>query len=708
MTEEKIFERCGQALKLLEDDKELEANGVVIRLLDELQKDGTDEYPPLLSFLVSRLGLFPYLHGDIPWRESLVKALFTEQVGDRAVTLHREQSSVLKKLLSGESLVVSAPTSFGKSFIIDLYIARKHPKTVLIIVPTIALMDETRRRLTRRFSSDYKIVTNEGENVSERVIFIFPQERALLWKSRIHSIDLLVIDEFYKSSPAYEKDRSIPLMQAIIAFKRISKQCYFLAPNIDILDENLFTQGMSFLPIKTPTVVLDYKDYAESIGKDKAKKLETFEQILSQTDKSKSLVYVSSYPEMGKVLELVYKHQNTMVHPSTARRSVLGMFASWLRLNYNDLWAFPVYIEKGVGMHNGRMHRPLAQIQLQLFEEEKSFHYIVATSSIIEGVNTQAENVIVWSNKSGNTNLNEFSFRNICGRAGRMFRYFVGNVYILERPKSNNHEQILNIEIPKQQLLQFDDEESVAYVEESRTEEKKAARDAVVAQIGFPIYKAICIDGKLRYIKLDKAVSFINTIKHRRSLLEKIRFISELNPLYLRSSLKWLLCVTGVRVFININLTIEAAIVRFIKIMKNQWDEPFKMLLSEYIGPGLVTVEDYFHLERIMTYDLPALLTDVSLILKSAFPDSGIDLQPLIKHLASAFLPANVFQLEEYGLPRMLSQRIHQSGVLDMTQDVPINRLICQFKDVGYDNIVKQAKLEGFDLYILSYFFAGI
>jgi reverse gyrase len=49
--------------------------------------------------------------------------------------------------MSGKNLAIIAPTSFGKSFIIDAFIALKQPKNTAIIVPTIALTDETRRRL---------------------------------------------------------------------------------------------------------------------------------------------------------------------------------------------------------------------------------------------------------------------------------------------------------------------------------------------------------------------------------------------------------------------------------------------------------------------------------------------------------------------------------------------------------------------------------
>ena len=101
-------------------------------------------------------------------------------IGQEApVTLHSEQSLVLKHLLDGTNLAVSAPTSFGKSLIIDAYIAIQKPTNVLILVPTIALTDETRRRFSKKFSAEYKIVTTSDVELGEKNILIFPQERAI-------------------------------------------------------------------------------------------------------------------------------------------------------------------------------------------------------------------------------------------------------------------------------------------------------------------------------------------------------------------------------------------------------------------------------------------------------------------------------------------------------------------------------------------------
>ncbi|EMK6706315.1 DEAD/DEAH box helicase, partial [Vibrio cholerae] len=157
---------------------------------------------------------------------------FKVDVGERdRLALHREQSAILKKLIEGKNLAVSAPTSFGKSFVIDAFIALKRPKNVVIIVPTIALTDETRRRLHKKFGANYKIITTSEAKLSDANIFIFPQERAIHYAEQLDEIDILIVDEFYKASSAFDKDRSPSLINAILKLGSKAKQKYFLAPN---------------------------------------------------------------------------------------------------------------------------------------------------------------------------------------------------------------------------------------------------------------------------------------------------------------------------------------------------------------------------------------------------------------------------------------------------------------------------------------------
>lgn len=193
-----VFETCYEINDLLESGKERAARDVLIQLLAHMS-EAAMPYPAVLNHLIRRTGLYPYLQLEgASWDERYVHSAFAVDIGNQKATLHREQSLVLRKLLDGTDVAVSAPTSFGKSFIIDAYIAANRPTTVVILVPTIALMDETRRRIYRKFGVDYNIVTAPEARLADKNIFILPQERIFGYLPFIESIDLLVVDEFYK------------------------------------------------------------------------------------------------------------------------------------------------------------------------------------------------------------------------------------------------------------------------------------------------------------------------------------------------------------------------------------------------------------------------------------------------------------------------------------------------------------------------------
>lgn len=157
---ETIFEACHSINDLLSCNKEKDARDELIKLLD-YHETNEIPYSPLVNHLIRETGLYPYLQLETAdWQEKFVHEVFKVDTGEKELlTLHREQSTLLKKLINGESIAVSAPTSFGKSFVVDAYISINKPSNVVIIVPTIALTDETRRRLYKKFANEYKIIT---------------------------------------------------------------------------------------------------------------------------------------------------------------------------------------------------------------------------------------------------------------------------------------------------------------------------------------------------------------------------------------------------------------------------------------------------------------------------------------------------------------------------------------------------------------------
>jgi hypothetical protein len=102
-----------------------------------------------------------------------------------------------------------------------------------MVVPTIALIDETRRRTLRNLERRYQIISQRGQKRANGTptIYVLTQER-LLDRDDIEEIDLLFVDEFYKLDPNRDDDRADALNVAL--YKNIPKsaQIFMAGPHI--------------------------------------------------------------------------------------------------------------------------------------------------------------------------------------------------------------------------------------------------------------------------------------------------------------------------------------------------------------------------------------------------------------------------------------------------------------------------------------------
>lgn len=265
---------------------------------------------------------------------------------------------------------------------------------------------------------------------------------------------MLIVDEFYKVSSMFDDERSSSLLSAIIELGKISRQKYYLAPNIHKIADNVFTQGMQFMRLVDFKTVITksakiYERLKNGENRDEFKK--RYLVNILQKNKSKTLIYAGSYGNINKVADIL---ANSLTPKKT---TLLKDFNDWLKINYGQDFSLCKLCERGVGVHNGKMHRSLSQIQIKLFEVDNGLDTVISTSSIIEGVNTQAEQVIVWSNKNGSNKFDYFTYRNIIGRAGRMFKYFIGKVYLLEEPPAQE-DTTLKIDFPEEVVEALDSE----------------------------------------------------------------------------------------------------------------------------------------------------------------------------------------------------------------------------------------------------------
>jgi hypothetical protein len=398
---------------------------LVIRALEK--KDTLDkEYQNILDELAMQVGLYPYVVNaleKLSLRSAFLHASHRAEgvMGD--FVLHSAQARVLRKLLAGESIILSAPTSFGKSLLIDLTISASDFTNIVLIVPTLALVEETRRRMSR-FVDRYSIITSTKQSHGEKNIFVCTQERFLAMEHEIPEIDFFAIDEFYKLSISNDGGRATQLNQALLKLTNSGAQFYMLGPSIraipDIVKEKL---DCAFLIEDFETVAIELHLVSKKPNREEAL------ANLLDTLEGQTMIYCQSPASTRKVLKRYL--ENRSIELSQDEEIIEA--ARWTAEHYHDEWLVSIALQHGIGIHHGRLPRSLGRFMVRAFEEGK-LKVLLCTSTLIEGVNTAAKNVIVYDNKLDKKSLDFFTFNNIRGRSGRMFRHFIGHVYVFETP----------------------------------------------------------------------------------------------------------------------------------------------------------------------------------------------------------------------------------------------------------------------------------
>ncbi|RMG19903.1 MAG: DEAD/DEAH box helicase [Methanobacteriota archaeon] len=440
-----------QQISIYVNDPENEGLGreLLLRALDK--RECFSGYEDILNALVRQVGLFPYLEeDDLPFRDVVAYEFHKPEFSDDDMVFHRVQAEIYRRLMDGENVILSAPTSFGKSKIIDALIASQKFQNIAIIVPTIALIDETRKRLSI-FKDRYKVVTQVSQECGARNIFVFTAERFNAY-SEIPHIDFFVIDEFYKiGSLSEDETRTIALNQAFYNLWKGGGQFYLLGPNIKNVPPDLQSEyrcvfyQTDYSTVVSETIpVGDYSDDMERL-------ISLAEDIDDQT-----LIYCQSPNRVNKVAR-------SLMEAGVAGHGYrFDEVADWVSDNYHPEWVYQNALKSGIGIHHGKLPRSLAQYTVKSFNEGK-IKFLICTSTLIEGVNTSAKNVIIFDKKVGPKAFDFFTFNNIRGRSGRMFRHFIGKVYLFHNPP---HDELPFVdfpvltqkeEVPESLLLQIDE-----------------------------------------------------------------------------------------------------------------------------------------------------------------------------------------------------------------------------------------------------------
>lgn len=459
-------------------------------LLFLANKAGIPHYYDMLSNTQTQDGL--YFEGDELGIITFSALLHeTSLHTDERNKLHRFQKEILQLFIPGKlnRYFLSASTSFGKTHLTYEVIKKMKYQNVILIFPTVALLTENLSRLKEKETYSYfsehnyaiHTLSDGSEEYGPRNIFIFTPERYLSFLDKRGgslSIDFVFVDEVYKIDNEYmdndeeevkEHDRDLAYRMAIY-YALINKDVDLMlaGPYISFYKETNPDYNASFdLFLSHYNISLINKNNYEIVNKSyavvKGRKMQEIDGIKIDFTENGATV-TTKHGRLRIILTSFFKYkpleeQKTIIYCSTKvsvenyanqivgwkllhkpKDEAFDLFVDHLERTYHNDWCVIQALKGGVGIHHGVVPKYIQKEIVKLFNSKGGVTVLVCTTTITEGVNTSAKNLIALFDMKGSKPLKAFDAKNIAGRAGRFMEHYQGSVITIK----NNFDKVIS------------------------------------------------------------------------------------------------------------------------------------------------------------------------------------------------------------------------------------------------------------------------
>lgn len=402
---------------------------------------------------------------------------------DKDLYFSPPQYRALKTLTEYNRVIISAPTSFGKTMLIKEYIFRYKPQKVVYIVPTNALAYELEKSFKENNSfSDYiifdKCSSEDDSGLEERLFFIGTQERYLeIDRNLLGDVDLFVIDEAYKLQEPIYRQRAYKLSETFLdSIARRARKIFLLTPRARFVGFEKYEFKLyetSFNAVDKNYFVLNENDF--------------FNMLLEKGKNEKTILFCSSPRMINSTYERV---------KDKLRDAEESDFVKVLEEDIHPDWSVIKLLKAGILTHHGQMPKYVQNRMIYLFNHSPKYNLLFGTNSISEGINTVTKNMFIHPECS---NLdNTLLMKNTVGRAGRLGEYPIGYIYSVKEIETELEKEI---EIS----LAVSNDEEMAEIEDSKNEDK-IIRFCENYHIDFDLCQELLTKYKLSLLKLGKVL----------------------------------------------------------------------------------------------------------------------------------------------------------------------------------------------------------
>ncbi len=493
---------------------------------------------------------------------------------DEDSKLHKYQKDILDLFKSNKRnrYFLSASTSFGKTHLVYEVIKKVKYKNIVLIFPSIALLSENLAKIKEgkiTFPIDYEIHTlsDIDNNYGEFNIFIFTPERFLSFldkSSNELNLDFIFVDEVYKIDNGYiidneaqENERDVAYRMSIFyGLSRFPEIDILLAgPYIEILNENsdfynpsfdLFLNDLGITKLLrneyeivkvsqtdidniNEEIILDGIKFNLKGKRTKKQKIqELLDRILLQ--KENAIVYCNT--------KAITENVASGYERSKINTEYIESFLNHLKNKYDNNWIIITALEKGIGVHHGVVPKYIQKEIVNLFNNSESgLDILCSTTTITEGVNTTAKNMIVYKSLKGSGKhakpLLTFDAKNIAGRAGRFMEHYTGRVISLDTEfidKLNQQGEPIKHKNydPSQVKKEIDDEMTPNQYLDDRSKERLEEVRKMQEERGIPnnIISQFKVVSKRDKIKIYDKIISLDSLQHLKlkKLIRRLNF----------------------------------------------------------------------------------------------------------------------------------------------------------------------------------------
>ncbi|GAB2513246.1 DEAD/DEAH box helicase [Paramicrobacterium agarici] len=365
------------------------------------------------------------------------------------ITRTREQLALQQFNNQHAQAVIIAPTSYGKSEMLIARAVAALPGAVCIVVPSKALIAQTKAELMRvaggpTFTT--RVITHpEAYNGEASFVAVLTQER--LHRLFVDNPDLrlghLLVDE--AQNVLANDSRSLELSEVILIarYRNPDLQIAYYTPFLEEPEAIRHVNGADEA-VQSRTVHEQVKSERFFAG-EAGDSLHVYDQFLGRgfatgtsipSDEAdavlalggeRTIVYLNK-PRDAQGLALRLADRLGPIEISPSAETAIAAIGDLIDKDYMLVDA----IRSGVLFHHGQIPEVLRQYVEKLFREDhaEQRRYLVTTSTLLEGVNTPADTMILMSAGKGRANLVRSSFRNLVGRVARFSQIFAP-----ERPR---------------------------------------------------------------------------------------------------------------------------------------------------------------------------------------------------------------------------------------------------------------------------------